>query len=260
MKTIVEETEQRALTRACAQAARLLMQHGAESALVENTAKRIGLKIGADSVELAVMANAIIVSTLLNGHCITTVRRIVDRGINMGIVVDVQGIMLDAEAGKIGTREIESRLEALRPLHYNRWLVVVMVGLACASFARLAGADPAACGLTFLAAAIAMGFRQQLAHWKFNPLVNFALTAFVATSITGQALHFPLGTETPHIAMASSVLLLVPGMPLINSLADMVKGYVNTGIARLVFAVLLCLGACLGIALALAVWKVTGWI
>jgi len=236
------------------------MQHGAESALVEVAAKRIGLKLGADSVEIAVMANAIVVSSLLNGHCITTVRRVLDRGINMGILVDVQRIMLDAEDGKIGSREIEARLEALRPFHYNRWLVVLMVGAACAAFARLAGADPAACGLTFVAGAAAMAFRQQLAHWKFNPLLNFCLTAFVATSIAAQAIHFDFGTRTPHIAMASSVLLLVPGVPLINSVADMVKGYVNTGIARLVFAVLLCLGSCLGIALALRVWKVPGWL
>lgn len=260
MNQSAENPEQRILTRACVDAARLLMQHGTESALAETVSKRIGLAGGADSVEIAIMANAVVVSTIVQGHCITTVRRVADHGINMGMAVEVQRIMLEAEAGRLNPGEVEDQLLALRPHHYNRWLVVVMVGFSCAAFARLAGADPGACGLAFIASVAAMTVRQQLALWHFNPLLNFAATAFVATSIAAQSINFPAWTSTPHIAMASSVLMLVPGMPLINSLADMVKGYVNTGIARLGFAVLLCLGTCLGIALALAVWKMPGWL
>ena len=44
--------------------------------------------------------------------------------------------------------------------------------------------------------------------------------------------------DTPRIAMASCVLLLVPGYPLINSISDMVKGYINTGLARGMYALL----------------------
>ncbi|MEA7931734.1 threonine/serine exporter family protein, partial [Salmonella enterica subsp. enterica serovar Montevideo] len=42
----------------------------------------------------------------------------------------------------------------------------------------------------------------------------------------------PAFSQTPTIAMAASVLLLVPGFPLINSVADMFKGHINTGLAR----------------------------
>ncbi|MBE2203075.1 MAG: threonine/serine exporter family protein [Chthoniobacterales bacterium] len=253
------EPGQRAVTRACAQAALLLMQHGSESALVENTAKRIGIAAGADSVEIALLSNAIVVSTLVDGHCITTVRRMADRGINMTMAVEVQRIMLDMEKKRMDIAEVERQLTALRPSHYNRWLVVGMVGISCSAFAFLAGADFPALWITFAASVCAMVVRQQLAFWHFNPLINFSVTAFLATSIAVQLLNFPPGTKTPHIALASCLLMLVPGMPLINSLADMVKGYVNTGIARLGFALLLCLGVCLGTAFALRVWNVRGW-
>ncbi len=46
--------------------------------------------------------------------------------------------------------------------------------------------------------------------------------------VQGMSLKYSLGND-PHIALASSVLLLVPGFPLINSLADILKGYVNMG-------------------------------
>ncbi|MCX7868800.1 MAG: threonine/serine exporter family protein [Terrimicrobiaceae bacterium] len=245
------DAHQRVVTRVCAVAAQLLMQHGAESALVENVARRLGLALGVGSVEIAVLANAIIVTTLADGHCITTVRRITDRGINMGMVMQVQRLMLEAESGRGGAaEEVEARLMALKPRHYPRLLVVAMVGLSCAAFARLAGADWAGCGVAFGASAAGMAVRQQLSLWHFNAFLNFAASAFVAAMIAALALRPSL--ELSRAALAASVLFLVPGMPLINSLSDMLKGYVNTGIARLAFAVLLLLSASLGIALALA--------
>ncbi|WP_043589129.1 threonine/serine ThrE exporter family protein [Geminisphaera colitermitum] len=257
--TTITDFDQREVTRVCIHAAQLLMQHGTESALVESVSRRLGEAFGADSVEVALMANAITLTTLKHGHCVTTVRRNIDRGINMHMAVGVQRVMLDAEAGRIGLVEVARQLDALRPFHYNRWLVVFMIGLSCAGFARLVHADWIACGITFVASAVAMAVRQLLAQWHFNPIVNFTIGAFVATSISAQGLIYQLGA-TPKIAMASCVLLFVPGMPLINAVSDMVKGYMNTGIARMGMAVLLCIGTCIGILLAMLAWNVRGWL
>ncbi|VDZ81113.1 putative inner membrane protein [Salmonella bongori] len=46
-------------------------------------------------------------------------------------------------------------------------------------------------------------------------------------------LTLPAFSKTPTVAMAASVLLLVPGFPLINSVADMFKGHINTGACTL---------------------------
>ena len=67
-------------------------------------------------------------------------------------------------------------------------------------------------------------------------------------------------TATPKVAMAASCLLLVPGVPLINSVSDMVKGYINTGISRWAFATLLTVATCAGIILAMTVWRVWAWL
>lgn len=72
------------------------------------------------------------------------------------------------------------------------------------------------------------------------------------------SLKYNLGND-PQIALASSVLLLVPGFPLINSLADILKGYVNMGLGRWTIATILTFGACLGIVFALSVLHITTW-
>ncbi|PLP40299.1 hypothetical protein CWM82_24880, partial [Klebsiella pneumoniae] len=105
----------------------------------------------------------------------------------------------------------------------------------------------------------AMYIRQVLTHRSMHPQINFCITAFVATTISGLLLRLPAFASTPTIAMAASVLLLVPGFPLINAVADMFKGHINTGLARWAIASLLTLATCIGVVMAMTVWGLRGW-
>ena len=67
----LDEPTQREVTRLCARTALLLMQHGAESALVENMVRRLGHALGGCEVEIALMSSAIVITTL-SGGCVST--------------------------------------------------------------------------------------------------------------------------------------------------------------------------------------------
>ncbi len=261
----VSAEEQHEVTSLCAQAGLLLLQHGAESALVESVARRLGLALGMDAVEIALMANGLTICTSSAGRTDTLVRRNQDRGINMHMVTEVQRAVLAVEAGGLDRAGVAARLGGLKPLRYNRWLVSFMVGVSCAAFARLIlqgrglPMDLGTGFFTFAASATAMHVRQWLAQLHFNPLVSFAAAAFVAISVAAQGIIHGWVAQ-PKIAMAASVLLLVPGYPLINAVSDMVKGYINTGISRGVMAVLLLLASCGGIVLAMSVWRTWEWL
>jgi uncharacterized membrane protein YjjP (DUF1212 family) len=226
---------------------------------VESLARRVGLAFGAERVEVALMANAVTVTVRIRGRSKTTVRRNEDRGINMHVVTEVQRLVLEAEAGRLDRIAYRERVSNIEPVHHPRWAVALMVGLSCACFARLNQADWSACGLVAVASGVAMVVRQRIASFHFSPLVVFAVTAFVATSLTVVGFIYNI-SETPRAAMAASVLLLVPGYPLINSLSDMVKGYINTGLSRGMAAMLLSGATCTGILAAMSLWKVWGWL
>ena len=223
----MEQEYQRAVTRICVQTALLLLQHGAESAVVVQMAQRLGVALGIESVECALTANAVLLTTLSKQHCITTIRKNVDKGINMQIVTDVQRIVIAVERRLYDLSMAQTKLDKLKPLKYNRYLVVFI--------------------------------RQEISKRHYNPLIVFAITAFVASLISGMSLKYSLGND-PHIALASSVLLLVPGFPLINSLADILKGYVNMGLGRWTIATVLTFGACLGIVFALNLLNIVSWV
>ncbi|MBW3697211.1 threonine/serine exporter ThrE family protein [Vibrio sp. T187] len=252
-------SKQRAISRLVAQSGQTLLAHGAESTLVGDIMRRIGIASGVDEVEVALSANSLVVTTRIGDHCITTTRSCVDRGINMRAITQIQRICIMMEKGILDATLAQRKLNSISPERYNRWLVVFMIGLSCASFSRLAGGDWHVFAMTFLASSLGMIVRQEIGHRHFNPLLNFAVTAFVTTYVSAQAVMHGIGNQ-PTIAMASSVLMLVPGFPLINSVADMLKGHINMGIARFTMASLLTLATSLGIVGAMSITGVWGWI
>lgn len=254
---VLSREAQTELTRIAVKAGQLLHQHGAECRLVEQTTQRIGVALGADSIELSVTPEAIVITSLFAGNCVTTTRRCYDRGINMQMVCDVLRICVMAEKQLLDSEQVKDRLNRLTPFKYNRWLVVLMIGFSCASFSHFFGGDLAVYLTTFVASASAMIVRQELAHRHHNPFINFALAAFIATTIAGLGVKFQFG-EHPEIAMAASVLLLVPGFPLINAVSDILKGYMAMGIARWVFASLLTTSVSIGIVASVTLMGVTG--
>jgi uncharacterized membrane protein YjjP (DUF1212 family) len=251
-------SKQRSVSRLIAQAGQMLLAHGAESTLVAGIMQRMGLACNMDEVEVALTANSLVVTTVHQEHCITTARRCQDRGINMKVVTQIQRICIMLEKGIIDFTMAQRKLNQISPVRYPRSLVIVMIGLSCGAFAHLAGGDWAIFAATFLASAVGMAVRLEIAHRHFNPLLNFAVTAFVTSLISAQAVIYQWGNK-PTLVMACSVLMLVPGFPLINSVADMLKGYLNTGIARFMMATLLTLATCLGIIAAMFVTGVWGW-
>lgn len=256
------DADQRDVTQLCLSTGLLLLQHGAESALVESVPCRLGQALGMDTTELMILPNSISVTTVYAGHAVTLIRRSVDRGINMHLVTEAQRAMLAVEERCLDREGYRQRLEAITSVpqwRYPRWAVALAIGVSCASFAKLAGADLISCLLTFVASTMAMGARQLFVAMHFNPLVTFFISAFVATSIAGQGLIYGWG-GTPKLAMAASVLLLVPGFPMINAVSDMVKGHYQTGLARVVMTLLLGGATAGGILLAMTVWHVWGWL
>lgn len=261
--------EQQRITRLCVRCALLLMQYGAESAVVVDLTKRLGLSLGVTGVECALSFNAITLTTLYNGQCITTARNTVHQGINVGILVQIQQIILDVEQRKLALNrdksadeylvaDIEKRLDSINRDPYPNNTMAFFVGLSCASFALLNDGGIYIALVTLVASFCTMRMRTYLSAHHFNPFVVVIISAFVATLLGATGYFLNLGANA-DVAVASSVLLLVPSFPIINSLSDILKGYINMGVGRFVWASMLSLSACVGIVLALMILGITDW-
>ena len=91
--------------------------------------------------------------------------------------------------------------------------------------------------------------KQMLARRNVDVRLIVVLCAFVSGVLGATGLLFSLGS-TPRIALATSVLYLVPGIPFINSFSDMLYRHYICAFSRMVDAVVLT--CCLSIGLCAA--------
>ncbi len=233
-------------------AGQLLMQNGAESQRVEETVRLLGTGLGCDWGNVLVSYNAIIVTHISGDEFRTKIRRVRVGGVNMSLIEAISHLTHRVEEGKFDRFKVRAELERISatPRGYNRWVTAVAVGLACAAFSRLFGGDWPVFGVTLVAATAAMLVRQELTHRNFNVLLVVIGTAFVAGGLVGLLSWFQFSPH-PELALAASVLLLVPGVPFINAVEDLIKGHIVVGLARGATGALIILAIALGLILAM---------
>ena len=256
--TEISQEEQTKITQAIIKASVLMLEFGAESILIEQTAERLGIALGVNSVEMSLIPAAIVLTTLYNNQSVTTTRRVHHKPINMSIVCDIQKMVIQIERNNYNANYVMEYLKNIKPNLYNRWLVIFMVGFACASFSNLQNGDVNAFFITFAVASFAMFIRQELNRKRFMMIITFGITAFIATCIASLSILFNLST-TPNVILASSVLLLVPGVPFVNSFLDAFKGYLSMGWGRWLQAMILTIASSSGIVLAMSLLNIKGW-
>ncbi len=248
----------REIVDVCLLLGQLLLQNGANARRVEESVHQMGTALGADWIDIFISANALVITATSGEEFRTKGRRVVRfGGVNLGILVKLSKLTHRVREGVFSLPETRQKLAEINdtPRYYPRGVVVLLVGLACAAFSQLFGGDWATFGVTWLASSTAVFLRQELTQRQFNPFLNVILAAFLAASLSGLGFLWDASTA-PTIALAASVLLLVPGVPLINAVNDMFQEYMIVGIARGVTGLLVSLSIATGLSLAISIWQI----
>lgn len=235
----------------------LMLQHGAETQLVEETMHRLGTALGFTWLDIYVSPNALVVSSNHNGQFRTKTRRVAERPVNMTTVSCIVRLVQRTEQGQHTLIEVQQELDRIMGIghHYNRWQIAFALGLACAAFCKIFGGGLPEMAVTFVASTTAALVRQEFAKRHINLFINIGTTAFTATIISSIASLMHWG-QKPDTALAAAVLLLIPGVPFINSIQDLIKGYTTMGLARWTVGTLITLSISLGMILALSLTRV----
>jgi uncharacterized membrane protein YjjP (DUF1212 family) len=212
----------------------------------------MGVGLGCDWGDVLVSYNAIIVTHRSGEDFRTKIRRVAVGGVNMGLIEAISHLTHRVEEGKFDRFKVRTELERISqtPRSYNRWLTIFAAGFACAAFSQLLGGDWWVYGVTFGAAMVAIFIHQFLTQHHFNPLLVVTLCAMAAGSLVGLISWLPFNWHL-EVALAASVLILVPAVPFINAVEDLIKGHIAVGLARGATAVLGLLAIALGLLLAM---------
>ena len=143
--------------------------------------------------------------------------------------------------------QVAVELRRLKKLpNYPQWVELTMVGLAGAAFCHIFGGGIIEMLVAFTATFAGLFIRHWAVKKKFNPYVSVYFAALSASLIAGSAEFFTIGNQ-PEAAFSTAVLFLVPGVPLINSITDLMDGNIQNGIVRMVNGLIIAFAIAMGI-------------
>lgn len=251
MKTTAELTQ---IADFVAEYATYLLGSGVHTSRVIRNSQRIGKSQGID-IQLSAFQKSIVMTAHddSTGENITRVVGIPALPISFERNSDLSALSWEAVDKQLTLDEVRSRYERLiaKP-SIDPIFVLLTVGLANASFCRLFGGDWTAMSIVFTSTLVGFAAKQRMQVHKVNHFIIFILSAFIASLCASAALSFDC---TAEICLATSPLFLVPGVPLINGIIDILDGHVLIGFSRIVNAMSLIVCIAVGLSMTLIMVK-----
>lgn len=205
-----------------------LLENGAEISRVEDTAKRLLVSNGNKEINIFCLSSILIIST----ENTTLVKRIKKNDINLLKIDYLNSLSRAICNGKIPPKE-----ECGYPFFIQALAVILGCGAYCiyfggsiyeAIFAAITG--------------IIINFRKSFMTASFSRILSDSLIAGLFSVIASRL--FP--TITYDKIMIGSIMLLVPGITLVNGVRDIMKADVLSGLIELTEAVFTAIAISLG--------------
>lgn len=230
-----------------------LMGVGVQTSRVVRNTTRIAESYGYD-IDMTIFQKSIVMTLTDKDdklHPKTSVDRIKPLPLNFDMISTLSALSWFAYDYSPSLSNVKEKFhEIMSKPRMSRWLVLFLVACANASFCRLFSGDFQAMIVVFFATLAGFFIRQEMMNRHMNHLFVFVVSSLIASMIGGVAVRFDIGS-TPEIALATSILYLIPGVPLINSVIDVIDGHVLTGFSRFINACLLIICIAIGLSITL---------
>jgi len=213
---------------------RLLLTYGADTSHVQHRLNGMVRDLGHEA-HVLVTPEAVLLTIGDEHQRETRVgRHIEGLRVDMGRLMAIEEALAGLRAGTVSLDTFNERLDTLErsPNEHSAAATVIAVAVMAASLARLFGADWPVVGAAFLAGTISILLRQALARRDLNAIALAFGTAFLSGLCSAIAVRLAPGAS-PVLCLTAAGMILVPGVPLINGVRDLVTGHSGNGVARL---------------------------
>jgi uncharacterized membrane protein YjjP (DUF1212 family) len=179
-------------------------------------------------------------------------------GVNMNRVVSARGAVEESGAGQLAPAaalEVITAISQAPPA--PTWLFTLAAAAGAVALAVLFGVQHvSAAAIIFVSAAAGAILRRGLARHSANVFLQPFCVALLAGVIGALAVRYQLSSSLRLVAVCPC-MILVPGPHILNSALDFIKGRVDLGAARLIYAGLVIMAISTGLLLGLALLGVS---
>jgi uncharacterized membrane protein YjjP (DUF1212 family) len=184
-------------------------------------------------------------------------RSISAQGVNFKIISGISRLSWSVVEKQWPIQQVSVEIDRLLNLPpYSRLVILSVVSLAGAAFCFTFGGSYPEMGITFGATFFGLFIKQELLKNKFNTYICTFLSALAAAFFTGVFYKLGTGMQLEH-AFATSVLFLIPGVPLINSITDLIDGNILNGMERGINALLHAMAIAIGLATVMFIFNIS---
>lgn len=241
----------------------LLMESGADTTRVLRNMRRVAVWLGLDENYLHTVINYEVLQVNYSDstHSFTKFRSCAHHGIDLTAISLVSRLSWRAISQDYSLDQYERALAYIRnrSRNYPPWEVALGGGLACGGFCIQFGCDWMSFLLCSVAAILALRLRQVLVAGGVNACIAIGCAAFSGTLLAWLSIFTGL-SSTPWHPLLACALFIVPGVPLINFVSDMLDGHIDTGVTRALHTLIMIMAMSFGIALAIRVCGIDNFV
>jgi uncharacterized membrane protein YjjP (DUF1212 family) len=211
------------------------MEAGANARRVEEIVDASAQSLGGGQVQMRSGYASLVITIEAEHSSITRMNKVGHIGVNQRVEQELWRLAERVSYEPLTTEQVDTELAriATGTPRYPPWLTSAAVGLGCAAFGRLLGVDWHGTGPVFLAATLGQFIRHTVLTYGFNIFICTVLVSTVTSLLASVAARWA-GSGTITTAIIASILLLVPGVPAVNALSDILEGRPTLGSARVV--------------------------
>lgn len=227
-------------------AGKLMLQSGGETYRVEETVSRICQSFDVDEVEVFASPTAVMISILVNGKVHSIVKRINSRGIDLDMVHNINSLSREIYINRLSLSTCEDKLKDIcQENSYSLNKTLFYSGVATSTFTILFGGGFNEFIFAFFIGVLTKFLSISLKRFNLNEFFVNAICGCIVSISALLCLRFGLISEADKL-IAGSIMLLVPGLALTNSIRDLLEGQLVSGLTRAAEAFFIGLSAAVG--------------
>ena len=240
-------------------AGKILLSNGAEIFRVQETMERIAASYHMDTFHVYAISNGIFACGTENGVAHTAeIRHVPLSPVHLGRVAAVNQLSREIAEGKHTVPEAFARLREIQALPFTAdWIQILASGIGSGCFCYLFGGSPFDCVVAFFCGLMVYLFVLAAGKKHLSKIMTNILASAVAAFCGLFLFRLGLGHDMSHIIIGS-IIPLVPGVPLTNSIRDFFNGDYISGTIRLIDTLLIAACIAIGVGCVLMIANMLG--
>ena len=240
-------------------AGQLMLENGGETYRTEDTMARM-LENKVDEVETFVTPTGIFVSIEHDAKIYTKINRITKKGTDLNKIALINDLSRRFSREKWDTLDIEKYIGELRAIEETKkfnWLFrIAAAGIAAAASMMILGGSYRDFVPTLITAMILQIFVMYLEKIEFPTFIINSLGGGLITLFSILFSYYGMGSL--DMIIVGSIMTLVPGVAITNSIRDIIGGDLVSGTSRGIDALISATGIAAGVGAFLKIWDTIG--